>query len=168
MKLKASYGLIGDQGTNLRYGWQIYNINQTPDGSYSFTQSSNLANPDLTWEVKTSTQFGIESSLFNDKLMLDLDYYVNDTKNLFFTQTLPGSSGSATIQYNDGVLRNNGFEFNATVKVFDTDDFKMSFNINGEMFDNEIREMPADYFTGEPKVLDGRLSKRKFFYTIGT
>ena len=164
LKLKASYGLIGDQGTNLRYGWQIYNINQTPDGSYSFTQSSTLANPDLTWEVKTSTQFGIESSLFDDRLMLDLDYYVNDTKNLFFTQTLPGSSGSARIQYNDGVLRNNGFEFNATVKVFDTDDFKMSFNINGEMFDNEIREMPADYFTGEPKVLDGQLSKGKSLY----
>ena len=159
LKLKASYGLIGDQGTSLRYGWQIYGINQTPDGSYSFTQSSNLANPDLTWEVKTSTQFGIESSLFNDRLMLDLDYYVNDTKNLFFTQTLPGSSGSASIDYNDGVLRNNGFEFNATVKVFDTEDFKMSFNINGEMFDNEIKEMPADYFTGEPKVLDGQLSK---------
>ena len=164
LKLKASYGLIGDQGTNLRYGWQIYNINQTPDGSYSFTQSSNLANPDLTWEVKTSTQFGIESSLFNDKLMLDLDYYVNDTKNLFFTQTLPGSSGSASIDYNDGVLRNNGFEFNATVKVFDTEDFKMSFNINGEMFNNEIKEMPADYFTGEPKVLDGRLSQGSSLY----
>jgi len=164
LKLKASYGLIGDQGTNLRYGWQIYGINQTPDGSYSFTQSSTLANPDLTWEVKTSTQFGIESSLFDDRLMLDLDYYVNDTKNLFFTQTLPGSSGSASIQYNDGVLRNNGFEFNATVKVFDTDDFKMSFNINGEMFDNEITEMPADYFTGEPKVLDGQLSKGKSLY----
>ncbi len=164
LKLKASYGLIGDQGTNLRYGWQIYNINQTPDGSYSFTQSSNLANPDLTWEVKTSTQFGIESSLFNDRLMLDLDYYVNDTKNLFFTQTLPGSSGSASIDYNDGVLRNNGFEFNATVKVFDTEDFKMSFNINGEMFDNEIKEMPADYFTGEPKVLDGRLSQGSSLY----
>lgn len=164
LKLKASYGLIGDQGTNLRYGWQIYNINQTPDGSYSFTQSSNLANPDLTWEVKTSTQFGIESSLFNDKLMLDLDYYVNDTKNLFFTQTLPGSSGSASIDYNDGVLRNNGFEFNATVKVFDTEDFKMSFNINGEMFNNEIKEMPADYFTGEPKVLDGSLSQGSSLY----
>ena len=164
LKFKASYGLIGDQGTNLRYGWQIYNINQTPDGSYSFTQSSNLANPDLTWEVKTSTQFGIESSLFNDKLMLDLDYYVNDTKNLFFTQTLPGSSGSASIDYNDGVLRNNGFEFNATVKVFDTEDFKMSFNINGEMFNNEIKEMPADYFTGEPKVLDGSLSQGSSLY----
>ncbi|MGC6525851.1 MAG: SusC/RagA family TonB-linked outer membrane protein [Flavobacteriaceae bacterium] len=164
LKLKASYGLIGDQGTNVRYGWQIYGINQTPDGSYSFTQSSTLANPDLTWEVKTSTQFGIESSLFNDRLALDLDYYVNDTKNLFFTQTLPGSSGSQFIQYNDGVLRNSGFEFNATVKVFDKEDFKMSFNINGEMFDNEITEMPADYFTGEPKVLDGRYSKGKSLY----
>ena len=65
--------LIGDQGVSLLYGWQIYNINQTPDGSYSFTQSSNLANRDLTWETSNShSKFGFESVLFDDKLTLDL------------------------------------------------------------------------------------------------
>ena len=110
MKLKASYGLIGDQGVSLLYGWQIYNINQTPDGSYSFTQSSNLANRDLTWETSKVFQVGFESVLFDNKLTLDVDYYVKNTENLFFTQSLPGSSGSSTIQYNDGVLRNSGLE----------------------------------------------------------
>jgi hypothetical protein len=32
------------------------------------------------------------------------------------------------------------------------------------MFNNEIKEMPADYFTGEPKVLDGRLSQGSSLY----
>jgi hypothetical protein len=68
MKLKASYGLIGDQGVSLLYGWQIYNINQTPDGSYSFTQSSNLANRDLTWETSKVFQVGFESVLFDEQV----------------------------------------------------------------------------------------------------
>ena len=120
MKVKASYGLIGDQGVSLLYGWQIYGINQTPDGSYSFTQSSNLANRDLTWETSKVFQVGFESVLFNNKLTLDVDYYVKNTENLFFTQSLPGSSGSSTIQYNDGVLRNSGLEFNAGLDVINT------------------------------------------------
>jgi len=164
MKVKASYGLIGDQGVSLLYGWQIYGINQTPDGSYSFTQSSNLANRDLTWETSKVFQVGFESVLFNNKLTLDVDYYVKNTENLFFTQSLPGSSGSSTIQYNDGVLRNSGLEFNAGLDVINTEDFNMNFSINGEIFDNEITEMPADYFTGEPKVLDGRYSKGSSLY----
>jgi hypothetical protein len=40
----------------------------------------------------------------------------------------------------------------------------MNFSINGEIFDNEITEMPADYFTGDPKVLDGRYSKGSSLY----
>ena len=164
LKLKASYGVIGDQGTNLQYGWQIYNINQTPDGSYSFTQSSTLANRDLTWETSKIAQVGIESTWFNNKLNLDIDYYVKNTDNLFFTQSLPGSSGSQFIQYNDGQLRNNGLEFNAMVDIINKDDFNLSFNVNGEIFNNEITEMPADYFTGEPKVLDGRYSKGHSLY----
>ena len=164
MKLKASYGLIGDQGVSRLYGWQIYSINQTPDGSYSFTQSSTLANPNLTWETSKVMQVGFESVLFNDKVSLDVDYYIKNTENLFFSQTLPGSSGSSSITYNDGVLRNKGLEYNLGLSVIDTEDFDLSFNLNGEIFSNEIAEMPADYFTGEPKVLDGSLSKGSSLY----
>lgn len=164
LKLKGSYGIIGDQGTNLQYGWQLFTINQTPDGSYSFTQSSTLANPDLTWETSKIAQVGFESTFFNNVLNLDVDYYVKNTDNLFFTQSLPGSSGSQFIQYNDGQLRNSGLEFNANVNIIQKEDFRLSFAVNGEIFENEITEMPADYFTGEPKVLDGRYSQGSSLY----
>jgi TonB-linked SusC/RagA family outer membrane protein len=164
LKVKGSYGVNGDQGNNLQYGWQIFSINQTPDGSYSFTQSSVLANRELTWEERQKTQFGFESILFNDKVTLDMDYFVDNTVNLFFNQTLPGSSGSTLIQYNDGKLRNSGVEFNANISLVQTDDFSMSLNVNGAMLTNELEEMPEDYFTGEPKVLDGRYSAGKSLY----
>jgi TonB-linked SusC/RagA family outer membrane protein len=163
-KVKASYGVNGDQGNNLQYGWQIFGINQTPDGSYSFTQSSTLANPELTWEEKKKTQFGFESILFNSKVTLDMDYFVDNTENLFFNQSLPGSSGSTLIQYNDGKLTNSGIEINANISLVQTEDFSMSLNVNGAMLTNELEEMPTDYFTGEPKILDGRYSAGKSLY----
>lgn len=89
LKLKASYGLIGDQGSRLRYGWQIFNINATPDGSYSFSATSEKANPNLTWETSKIAQVGVETSLFNNRLDIDLDFYVKNTEDLFFSQALP-------------------------------------------------------------------------------
>ena len=163
-KVKGSFGINGDQGNNLQYGWQIFGINQTPDGSYSFTQSSTLANRELTWEEREKSQIGFETILFDGKVTLDIDYFSDKTKNMFFNQTLPGSSGSTLIQYNDGVLANRGLEFNANINLIQTEDFSMSLNVNGAMLTNELEEMPTDYFTGEPKVLDGRYSAGKSLY----
>ena len=163
-KLKGSFGINGDQGNNLQYGWQIFGINQTPDGSYSFTQSSTLANRELTWEEREKSQIGFETILFDGKVTLDMDYFSDKTKNMFFNQTLPGSSGSTLIQYNDGVLANRGLEFNANINLIQTEDFSMSLNVNGAMLTNVLEEMPTDYFTGEPKVLDGRYSAGKSLY----
>lgn len=165
LKLKASYGVIGDQGTRIRYGWQIFSIDETDD--YSFTPSSELANPDLTWETSKITQVGLESTWFNNTLDVNVDYYIKNTDNLFFNQSLPGSSGFTSIFYNSGQLRNTGLEFDVNahlVKAKNQGDFKLSLGINGEMLTNEITEMPVDYLTGESKLRDGNLAKGKSIY----
>ena len=167
LKLKASYGIIGDQGTSLQYGWQISSINQTPNGDYSFTESSSLANPDLTWETSKIAQFGIESSFFNNSLDVNVDYYVKKTDNLFFTKTLPPFLGYTSQQVNDGQLENSGIEFDVMahlLKAKSSNDLKLSIGINGELLTNKITEMPIDPSTGLPKVLDGRLSKGSSLY----
>ncbi|WP_313804380.1 TonB-dependent receptor [Flavobacterium sp.] len=162
LKFKASYGVIGDQGTSLRYGWQIFTINQTGNGDYSFTQSSTLANPELTWETSKIAQVGFESTWFNNLLDVNVDYYVKNTSNLFFTQALPPSSGFTNVQINDGKLRNSGIEFDVLarlVKAKSPEGFSLSLGINGELLENEIVEMPRDRFTGEKKILDGNYSE---------
>ena len=167
LKVKASYGIIGDQGTSLQYGWQLSSINQTPNGDYSFTQSSTLANPELTWETSKIAQVGIESSLFNNTLDLNIDYYVKNTDNLFFSQSLPPSSGFTSIQINDGQLRNKGLEFDLAahiLKAKSSNDLKLTLGINGEILDNEITEMPKNPYTGEVRVLDGQYSKGHSLY----
>ncbi len=167
LKLKASYGVIGDQGLEFRYGWQEYNIEQTVDGSYAFPIDSEQANPDLTWETSKIAQVGIESTWFNNTIDLNVDYYVKNTENLFFEQTLPPSPGPSYIRYNDGVMQNSGLEFDVQAHVFKAEnkgDFKLSVGVNGEMMKNEITEMPNDYITGEPKVRDGNLSKGHSIY----
>jgi len=154
-KLKGSYGVIGDQGIDTLYGYNFFTANSTVDGSISYSPTGEAQNDELTWETSKIAQVGFESTWFNDYLSLDVDYYVKNTTNLFFSQTLSPAPGDTFIRYNDGKMRNSGLEFNAMVHVIKPqNDFRLSFNVNGEIFDNEIVEMPADYYTGETKVVD--------------
>lgn len=167
LKLKASYGLIGDQGSSLRYGWTTYDIGQTADGSYSFLRTSERANPDLTWETSKIAQVGFESSFFNNTLDVDVDYYVKNTNDLFFTQSLSLFPGYSTRQINDGELRNSGIEFSVNAHIIKAEtagDFKLSIGVNGEVMKNEITQMPIDLGTGKAKVLDGALSEGHSLY----
>ena len=85
-------------------------------------------------------------------------------KTSSFNQSLPGSSGSTIIQYNDGLLLNSGIEIATNISLVQTEDFSMSLNVNGSKLYNELVEMPTDYFTGEDKILDGNRSAGKSLY----
>jgi TonB-linked SusC/RagA family outer membrane protein len=154
LKLKGSYGIIGDVGTGLLNGFQIFSINQTPNGAYSFTRSSTLANQELTWETSNVLQFGFESTWLDGKLSVDVDYYDKRTTDLFFDENLPPSSSFQTIRYNGGELQNNGLEFNITAKLIEKENFRFSVNLNGETFNNELLEMPVSITTGERPIFD--------------
>lgn len=172
-KVKASYGVIGDQGDRDRYrfGWQIFGIGNTDD--YSFTPDTERSNPELTWETSKIAQVGFESTWFNNTLDVDVDYYIKNTDNLFFEQTLPGSSGFISTFINDGQLRNSGLEFDINANLIKADkagDFTLNLGVNGEMINNEITQMPIDRVTGEVKLFDDRggsvfaISKGKSVY----
>lgn len=163
LKLKASYGIIGDRGiidetgsgdSSLLFGLQINQINQTPDGNASFGVVNTRANRDLTWETSNVAQVGLESVWFNNRLSVDVDYYVKNTTNLFFSQQLPVSGGFTTIQYNSGRMRNSGLEFDVKadiIRAVNPEEFSFSVGINGEIFENKLSNMPVDYITGQTK-----------------
>ena len=153
-KLKGSFGVIGDVGTGRLNGFQLFSINQTPDGAYSFTRSSTLANESLTWETSNIYQVGFESTFFDGKLSVDVDYYDKTTTDLFFDENLPPSSSFQTIRYNGGELRNNGLEFTVNAKIIENDNFRFSVNLNGETFNNEVTQMPVSIVNGEKPIFD--------------
>ncbi|MGK4567144.1 SusC/RagA family TonB-linked outer membrane protein [Flavobacterium sp. 3HN19-14] len=115
LKIKASYGIIGDQGTRLLNNSQKFNIGQTDE--YSFTADDEKANPNLTWETSKVTQFGLESTFFK-RFDVTLDYYIKYTDNLLFARALPTSTGSAFTYENAGRLENSGIEFDVQAQHY--------------------------------------------------
>ncbi len=151
LKLKASYGITGDQaGVGYYSGYDTYNTSNL--GGISISPNTN-GNPDLTWETSKMFQTGVEFSLgrYFDGAV---DYYNKLTDNLIFDRRVGPSQGIAVITVNDGELRNQGIEFDLTAHLINKEDFKLDLSFNGEMIKNEIVTMPIEPSTGLPKVID--------------
>ncbi len=154
LKLKASYGLLGDQaGVGYYPGADLFNVDNLNDEiSLSFNTKGN---PDLTWETSKMFQTGIEFSLGN-YLEGSFDYYNKLTDDQIFERRVAPSLGYAIIDVNDGLLQNQGFEYQLTGKIVQSDKWYLNIGINGEIISNEMLEMPIDPSTGEQKVLDNQ------------
>jgi len=152
LKLKASYGLIGEQGGVGFYpGYDLYNVDPL-DGNISLSFNEK-GNKNLTWETSRQAQVGVEMSL-GKILDLDLAYYVKNTDDLLFERRVPPSLGYAIINVNDGQLRNTGLEFDLTAHLLKTENVFIDLTVNGEVITNELTEMPIDPATDEPKLID--------------
>src|SRR5690606_19581830 len=152
LKLKASYGVIGDQGGVGYYPgydkFNIVNVNDKP--AFSFDTKGN---PDLTWETSKMFQTGVEFRLGN-YLTGNVEYYLKNTSNLIFDRRIGPSIGFAMVRVNDGNLRNQGLEFDLTGHILKNSDYYLDLSINGETFKNKITKMPIDPSTELPKILD--------------
>ncbi|WP_407403391.1 SusC/RagA family TonB-linked outer membrane protein [Chryseobacterium sp.] len=154
LKLKASYGTVGDQGGVGFYpGYNVYN----PGNFMGLPGAAFDRNgyPELTWEKANNFQGGIELNLFkNSAVEITVDYYAKKTNNLIFDNRLAPSTGNAILKVNDGILKNQGLEFTVNTHIINKNDFRLDFGFNGEVLKNELAQMPVDISTGERKLLD--------------
>lgn len=152
LKLKASYGITGDQaGVGYYPGFDLFEIVNVDDQpAFSFDEKGN---PDLTWETSKMFQAGVEFEL-GRYLTGTIEYYLKNTSNLIFERRIGPSIGYALVRVNDGNLRNQGLEFDLTGYLLRNQDYYLNLGLNGETFSNKLTKMPIDPNTGEPKILD--------------
>ncbi len=143
LKLRASYGSVGNQGAIGDYTSQFLfgpNNQKYYDGTSGLflpaafsVQNQNSA---LRWEVVTSTDVAADFSLFNGRLNGSFDYYYKKTNHLLYKYTVPtgGQYFVNTILANIGDMSNKGFEFNLNYKAVSSSDFSwtpgMTFGLN--------------------------------------
>lgn len=152
LKLKTSYGIIGDQGGASFYsGYDLFSVSNLNDQiSIAFNTKGN---PDLTWEKSNMFQTGLEFRL-GSFLDVNVDYYNKVTDNLFFNRRVGPSVGYALILVNDGKLVNNGIEFDVTGHILKEKDYFLDLSLNGEIIKNKLTRMPIDPATGKQKIID--------------
>ncbi|MDO4930255.1 MAG: SusC/RagA family TonB-linked outer membrane protein [Bacteroidales bacterium] len=153
LKLKASWGLVGNQGlleSVLGLGayypyddlYSIGNINDRP----SFTLFKK-GNADLTWEKTSSFNVGVEFDL-GGIVEGEFDYFNKFTYDMLFIKSVSPSLGYTSVPVNDGKMRNAGVEFSLVYHAIRQKDLTLDVRLNASHYKNKIVEMPKDDATG--------------------
>lgn len=139
LKIRASYGITGnDQIGNFTYVGQVGLNNYIIGGSnLAYGQTINsLANPNLGWEKTKEVNIGLDYSLLNDRINLDIDAYERRTTALLLNLNIPPSSGFSSVIQNTGEVQNKGLEIGINSTNINnpnftwTTSFNISFNRN--------------------------------------
>lgn len=151
LKLRASYGAVGNQNVpDLQFVTQ-YGNNNPPFYSYSFgvTPASSvglrptvIGNDAIQWETKVETNIGIDASFYNGALNFTLDLYKKTLNDLLGTIPIPfySSPFSESIYGNAFSMVNNGVEVSA---AYNKKVGQFSFTVGGNFaaMNNEVTSL---------------------------
>lgn len=141
LKLRASWGKLGNSAINSYYAYQsLYSVNSYVFGnnvSSGFGMSS-FSNPDLKWETTTVTNIGLDVTTLSNRLNATVEWYNKVTDGILYQPSL-----STTLAYfgspyqNIAEVTNRGFELTLGWQD-NVRDFQYSVNANFSLNHNEV------------------------------
>ncbi len=118
LKLRASYGLLGNQA-----GAALYTFAATmelngglgsyifDDGRHIYTKAPLVVNPATTWEKVESKNIGLDFGFFGNSLTGSFDLFQRDTKDMLGPgEDFPDFFGADAPKTNNARMRNRGWE----------------------------------------------------------
>ena len=142
LKFRASYGVLGDDGTLFYQFLSGYNYpangsnNQLPTGAVfgnnfvNAVQSTGLPNPNVTWSTSHTFDVGADIDLWKGLLGITFDYFIRNRTGLLATSVLqvPDVLGATLPEENINGDRTKGFDFEISHHYHIG---KFSYNIKG-------------------------------------
>ena len=125
LKLRASYGIGGNIAKDAApYLTANYYTSSLVGGLYG--NISSPPNPNLRWEKTTTVNVGVDFSVFTNRLSGSFEVYNKKSVDLLANQMgVPTEGfGYRTLTFNNGAMRNRGFELTLRGDVFRETAFK--------------------------------------------
>ena len=151
LKLRASYGVTGNNNINYFSAIEVLNGANyvTGSGSGSLVSgtantSSTLANADITWEQTDEFNFGLDFSALRNRLNLTLDAYYSITRALLFEQPTQSFTGFSKYWNNIGRVRNSGIEVQLSTLNITRRKFSWSTDVNFSLSRNKLLEIGGE------------------------
>jgi TonB-linked SusC/RagA family outer membrane protein len=183
MKLRASYGLVGNQNAIDDYGYESYVVTANqfytlgPDQENAFAPIPKVFNdPSLKWETSYQFDAGLDLNILNGKIDLIIDYYNKRTVDMLVKVPIPSSTGSTEAPYiNTGEVLNKGLEISVKSRN-KIGQFNVTAGANASFNHNEVLKL-GDQNT---PIIAGQVSNNEYvtktavgssigrFYTLKT
>ena len=145
LKLRLSIGKAGNNSIGYyssisSLGVTNYSLNGTVMNGLA---PSTIANSDLSWESKTSKDIGLDFGVLKGRIQANLDYYIDDTKNMLQYVPVSYMTGYEESLQNVGEVQNRGLEFEITTHNLDGA-FKWTTAFNISKNTNEVKKLGND------------------------
>lgn len=148
LKIRASYGLVGNQngignyetlGTATDYKYEFgdnFYMGYLPGGS--------LPNPDLMWESTASANFAVDFGFFKNRLNGTIEYYNTTTNNLLFSRKINNVLGYSNITDNVAKTRTSGVDINIDGAIIRKKNIELNAGITFSAFNNKILRLSGE------------------------
>ena len=155
LKLRGSYGQVGNDAGISNYAWQaLYGLDNNNAYEPGALQST-LKSEDLVWEQNANFDIALEFGLYN-RIRGTFEFFNRQSSNLLFSVPKPLSSGITNRDENVGTLFNRGFELDLSVDVVKTKALTWTIDLSGTTFKNEFTKLPQnEIISGTKKLMVG-------------
>ena len=155
LKLRASWGQLGNDHIQASDGAIITNVVTTAvNGVLVSGTTTSSTYSSLKWEVTEETNVGLTARMLTNRLSVDADYYIRDTKNAAINVNIPAIGGS--VLKNVGIIRNSGFEMALNWSDKLSDKIRYQIGANFSTLKNEVRDL-----YGQPYIDGGTAEFRQ-------
>ncbi len=161
LKLRASYGEVGDDKGTPRFGyvsqWAIGGNGGDerpgksemgePHGSaspYQWYREESVGNPDVHWESVRKLNFGLDYSFLDGLVAGSVDVFRDKRVNVYVTaagRAVPAYFGQPAVAANLGEIHNKGYEIEVRLNKNFSNGIRAWANLNYTHAENEIQKM---------------------------
>jgi TonB-dependent SusC/RagA subfamily outer membrane receptor len=140
-KLRFSTGSLGT--TSFLGPYDALSILGTGPTAYGpgFLIPTNVANPDLTWQTNTETNYGTDLGFLNNRIRIGVDYYTSDIEDMLINQSVSEVFGTPSVVLNRGNITSSGLELELNASIVQTPDFTWSVGANLSTVNQEITSL---------------------------
>jgi TonB-linked SusC/RagA family outer membrane protein len=147
LKLRVSYGKSGNDNIGEASATNYYQ-------SVKFRETVGLypavvVNDELSYETVTQMNSGIDLSLWGNRVSANFDYFMSQTDNMLIFTPIDAYLGYSVRAENGGQMKNQGWEFNAFVRMIDGYSFKWDVQAFISSVENEVTEIKGEQLVNE-------------------
>ncbi|RYY37836.1 MAG: TonB-dependent receptor [Sphingobacteriaceae bacterium] len=148
LKIRASWGRVGNQNIDffqylapVTFANTNYIFGNTEGILTPGAYASRLGNPNVRWETSQQTDIGFDANFLNNKLSVNFDYYIKDTKDWLIRAPILATAGADAPFINGGNVRNKGIELGISYRG-KAGEFNYMVGVNGAYNTNKVGEIP--------------------------
>ncbi len=179
LKFRGSYGILGSQNNvdpanaftlfGSGIGTSYYDITGSNTSSKPGFYQTRNGNPNTSWEKNIVTNFGLDASVLNNRLVFSIEYYKKSINGLLFPLPLAATAGAAAAPtVNIGDIQNKGFDISALYNGKLTESLLYTVGANITTYKNKVVNTPDPGYFDTANSRNGNLVRNQIGHPVSS